>query len=168
MSFCSESTVSPVSGHSQSLVGKHILRDYDTFMAGLRVGVACLAGEVSRAPLDECIQRELNAYTAGLRLGAAGTSEVSLRGPMASCTSAASEGMSSVSNFAEEEREYVLPSGVMERLPFQEALSVAHCRGRTKCCREAKSAELDDAADVVGSEAGDEDGGSAGGGDSST
>ena len=77
-----------------------------------------------------------------------------------------------------EERVYELPPDVVGRLAIQEALGVAHRRGRGKRPRGDESAELDDAAvDVAGSSApsrredrADDDGdeGATGGGTSST
>jgi hypothetical protein len=68
-------------------------------------------------------QRAIDAYEAGLRAEALAT--------------------------AEEEKEYVFPQGVMDRLAVQESLSVA-TRRRRKRSREDETAELDDADDVSG------------------
>ena len=51
---------------------------------------------------------------------------------------------------AEDEKEYVFPLGVVDRLAVQEALSDA-TRRRRKRSREDETAELDDAGDVSGS-----------------
>jgi len=68
-------------------------------------------------------QRAIDAYEAGLRAEALAA--------------------------AEEEKEYVFPQGVMDRLAVQESLSVA-TRRRRKRSREDETAELDDADDVSG------------------
>ena len=51
---------------------------------------------------------------------------------------------------AEEEKEYVFPQDVLDRLAVQESLSIA-VRRRRKRSREDETAELDDAGDVSGS-----------------
>jgi hypothetical protein len=68
-------------------------------------------------------QRAIDAYEAGLRAEARAT--------------------------AEEEKEYVFPQGVLDRLAVQESLSVA-ARRRRKRGREDETAELDDVGAVSG------------------
>ena len=50
----------------------------------------------------------------------------------------------------QEEKEYIFPQGVMDRLAVQEALS-SSARSRRKRRKEDEAAELDDAGDVAGS-----------------
>jgi hypothetical protein len=56
--------------------------------------------------------------------------------------------LAGVADAAEEEREYVVPQGVMDRLAVQESLSAAAHRRRKRKMDEA--AELDDASDDMG------------------
>ena len=123
----------PVSAGSRSSPGRPLLLRSDLPCTPTTGCVAETSGSQStRSPYYHPLrsvsggysQRAIDAYQAGLR----------------------AEALSA----AEEEKEYVFPQGVVDRLAVQEALGNA-TRRRRKRSREDETAELDDAGDVSGS-----------------
>ena len=124
-------------------VGGRILRDYETYMSGLRDGVA---GVVVGSPLGLSggrTPRERDAYRAGVQVGVAGAAEVRSTSVSGVDGSAISPGARLPRGTSQV---YELPPGVVERLAFGEALHAAHRRGRGKRRREDGNATLDDVA----------------------
>ena len=134
---------------SRDMLGERILRDYESYMSGLRDGVTSGMVASPPGPAGGVIPRSRDAYRAGLEMGLAGAVEA-----RALSVSVPAPGVSGSANPPEEEGVYELPPGVADRLAVGEALSAVHRRGRIKRRREDGSAEHDDVTDVTGSGSG--------------